>query len=55
MPIAVSEEEFLIPSQSSDKKYKVTIIFLDGIVKVKTFRIGILIASTFMLLNSGLN
>ncbi|KHO51716.1 MAG: hypothetical protein QT08_C0022G0027 [archaeon GW2011_AR17] len=24
MPIAVSEEEFLIPSQSSDKKYKVT-------------------------------
>ena len=24
MPIAVSEEEFLIPSQSFDKKYKVT-------------------------------
>ncbi|MBI2148593.1 hypothetical protein HYU23_02845 [Candidatus Woesearchaeota archaeon] len=24
MPIAVSEEEFLVPSQSSDKKYKVT-------------------------------
>lgn len=24
MPIAVSEEEFLVPFQSSDKKYKVT-------------------------------
>ena len=24
MPIAVSEEEFLMPSQSSDKKYKLT-------------------------------
>jgi len=54
MPIAISEEEFLVPSQSSDKKYKVTNIS-EGIVNVLIFKTDMRIVSIFMPLSSGLS